>query len=487
MTRASSDAISRASYPLALPEATSRTQRALLALGRLWPVLLLVLALPFSLSSDTRVRWLMAGCVLLLFYACRPGINRMLLILGYLCLLGGLRRWLYPVLGYPALDPFLVVVPVFAGAQFLGKLYTRRLPMDTRLSRLILLLLLVMGLQVFNPQQGGLEVGLAGVMFYAVPLLWYFEARELASELNAEKLLRFITVVTLAGAAYATYQFFFGFTAGEEMWSTLSGAVKVGDYIKPMAFFTHPGEYVNFAGKVIVLLWAGWLCRKSGVGLLLIPLLFAAIFFVGGRGPLLATFGTCITIFAVQGPTVKTWIPRGMVAIVIAVVGAVWTLQQVDRQEFSDADTQFIVKHQTEGLLNPADPEKSTAGIHAAMAFAGIKRAFTSNPLGSGLGATTLAASKLGGNELMAEFDIGNVFYSLGLVGGTLYVMIVVSFLVTAFKYWHRSRSFAALGILGVLFISPGQWLNTGLYAQCMFIWVCVGLLDGLAHQKGLT
>ena len=101
------------------------------------------------------------------------------------------------------------------------------------------------------------------------------------------------------------------------------------------------------------------------------------------------------------------------------------------------------------------------------------------NPVGRGLGATTIAAGKFDGtNGGSTEMDISNMFASLGFIGGFLYAGIIGMTLFKAFRFWHLTRTTAALCILAVLLLNVGQWINGQLYAAVFIIWVSIGVLD---------
>ena len=51
-----------------------------------------------------------------------------------------------------------------------------------------------------------------------------------------------------------------------------------------------------------------------------------------------------------------------------------------------------------------------------------------------GLGATTPAAGKLGGNSASSEVDLSDMFLSLGLLGGLAYALVIVLVLTYAFR-----------------------------------------------------
>jgi len=452
-------------------------------LYRLLPIGLILAAAPIAFRSDNGIRLLLAAVLFLLLYALRSSLSVILIAFVYLSLLGGIRRGLLPILGYPSQDPLLLVSPLFVMLYFLNKAFARQLPHDTRIARLILGLLFVMGLQIFNPAQGGLEVGLAGAMFYIVPVLWYLVGRDMGSPVFVRRFMYCVIGVALLSSLHGLYQTFFGFSEAEMMWGRRADniASSVFGTLRPMSTFTHSGEYVYILCKAVLLLWAIWLCTHSFIALLPIPLLLTAAFVVGSRGSMITLLAACVCLYAVQGRTMRSWIPRGMLALVIGVVGMVWSLQRVSEQSFSDK-TQDAVRHQVNGLLNPLDEKKSSVTVHSDMIRVGFLAGF-SNPLGKGLGSTTIAAMKYGGGSESTELDITNMFVSLGVIGG-LYTGVYITVLVNAFRYWHRARSIEALGILGVLIISPGQWLTGGLYAHVMLIWVLIGALDHLQREE---
>jgi hypothetical protein len=106
------------------------------------------------------------------------------------------------------------------------------------------------------------------------------------------------------------------------------------------------------------------------------------------------------------------------------------------------------------------------------------------SPLGYGLGATTLAATKFGGDGMCMELDLANSFTSLGLPGGLLYGFLVCSVIMMAVRYWIQVRSPIALLLLATLSVTLGEWLNGGQYAVSALVWFCVGALDRLNREK---
>ena len=182
-------------------------------------------------------------------------------------------------------------------------------------------------------------------------------------------------------------------------------------------------------------------------------------------------------VWAVQGKTYQSWAPRVAIAVVVAVVGLVLGLQEVQKAQF-DPETAKLVNHQTQGLLDPAH---STAGGHFSMAGGGLLQMFT-NPIGLGLGATTLAAGKFGGNATSSEMDFSDLFLSLGVVGGALYLALMYAILRMCFQHWQKTRHIATLAVIGLLATCLAHWLTGGAYMLCTLLWFAVGTIDR-AHK----
>lgn len=397
-------------------------------------------------------------------------------MLVYLCVVGEVRRFLIPLYGYSGTDPLLLVsgltVILVLGA-------TRRSPKRSPLSRYVTMLAGLMALEVVNPLQGGLVVGLSGLLFYLVPLLWYFAAERLASPAVVGKVMRTLVGVAVAAGLYGAWQTAFGFNEAEKQWLSVTkkvyGALNVGGTTRAFSFFTSASEYVQFLVLGIVVLWVLFL-RGRKAAVLLIPFLLIMMFLESERGSVVTLLATVAVLWAVQGRTTASWVPRGAVAAGIGVLALVSGLTHLQGVSFG-ASTQGLVNHQVQGLLNPFDANKSTAGAHGAMVLNGVYAAVR-NPVGFGLGYTTIAGQKFGAEGGSTEIDFSNMFESLGLLGGVLYVFIMYTVLRRALDFWHRTRSTTALLVLGVLVAATGKWLSGGHYAASMLIWGCIGVLD---------
>jgi hypothetical protein len=403
----------------------------------------------------------------------------------YLTLMGDIRRLLIPVAGWSGTDPLLLIGPTFVVILTAYVFATKRAQFRTQLAPWILALMVIMALQIMNPRQGGLMVGIAGAMFYIIPLLWYWIGQVYATPKFVETIL-FRVVVPLAFVAISVglYQVFFGYMPHQQLWFDCCAYIALGveGIQAPISTFASAIEYSVFTTAAAAILWARYLKTKNPTLLLAIVPLIIAAFLVGSRGPIAQLLAVSAALWAALSRDTRTWVLRGMTAAVIAGGMLVVTLLQLGQvaETVGNERIQHRMQRQANGFLHMNDRSKSTATIHKRMMIIGIWRGMQ-NPLGDGLGSTTKAAHKFGKPEDITgsmEVDISNVFLSTGTFGGLIYLLIVILTVKQAVQYWSRNRTLVGLCIAGVLGITVLNWLAGGRYALTPIIWLLIGSLD---------
>jgi hypothetical protein len=404
-----------------------------------------------------------------------------ILMLVYLVSMGWVRRELIPTTGYISNDPITLVSTLISVLYFLRLTIHRKLPNDTPTAKILIPLIVIMIFEIANPLQGGLAVGLSGIIFHLNPILWFYIGKIRGNRKMISSLFLSIVLIAVVELIFGNRQWFSGFTEIEKFWIASGGGTQsVGKgYFRPFGTFTSFSEYVIIIVIGASLCWVSFLQKKY---IYILPFLglFATLFVSSSRGAMVTIFLVMVFIWAVQGKTYRVWFPRLALALIIAIWGASFGLEKVKEVEIDDK-TQLLVNHQIKGLTDPLG-KGSTGGVHVDLVVSGVLQGFKV-PIGIGLGAGTLGATKFGAGGGSSEVDFSDMFISLGFIGGILYVILCIRIFVSAAQYWHDSRDTLALGALALMVACNGRWSSGGHYAQSMFFWLVIGALDKIALE----
>lgn len=419
-----------------------------------------------------------AGAALVLL---RPDIA-VIATLVYLLFMGDIRRIVSQRVGLASQDPLLVVGPIVIGLLFCRLLFERAIRPDTPLAKMVMALMVFMALEIFNPAQGGLTVGAAGAMFYIVPLLWFWAGRSMPSERIARDLTHVvIPLIAALAALLGLYQTFYGFLPFEAHWireqiaNGFTAMIIGGSVVRAFSFFTSPAEYAMFLGLAVVCCTAPLIVGRRRLITLLIPLLVWAMFLESVRGAIVLTVFAVLALASLTGRNSEQMIGRAFLAIVLGGGAMYFGLHRLQEMTSSDQRMETLEKHTFDGLLNPGE---SSATGHGQIAILGVE-AGLKNPLGEGLGSTTMAASKLGVQGMVGyENDVANMFASLGMFGGLLYLTIILYTFYSVFVIWRDRRSFMAFVVFGILVSQLGYWLEGGRYSMIAIVWFFIGVVD---------
>jgi hypothetical protein len=328
-------------------------------------------------------------------------------------------------------------------------------------------------------------VGVAGAMLFLVPLLWFWVGRAYATKEFLETLLyKVMPALAAAAVLMGFYQTAFGYLPYQLQWYRIAGYTALGpseELLRPLSVFPNITEYVKFLGIVTVSLLAATL-KGDTKKWPLILLFFAAIFITGTRGPIVFILFAAVIMWTVMGRGVTTWVPRFALALAIAAIGLFWVLPKAGGIQASSERIEHVTQRQA-GLVE--DSGGGTVAIHLNLLYLGFKWGFE-EPLGRGVGATTLAARKFGTGGGSTEKDISDMFVSGGVIGGTLYLLLVIAISIAAVRYWNKTRSVASLAIVGYLVFMALGWLRPGQYCLTPLTWLVIGSLDRL-QQNGTS
>jgi hypothetical protein len=432
-----------------------------------------------------------AFAVLLLIVAIRSRAAGSVCCLIYLMLLGDIRRLVSWIGEPPASDLLLLVGPFVAVVLAIPLLL--RIRLRDALSKAMLLLLLIMVLEIANPLQGGLSVGLAGAIFYIAPMCWFWVGRQYASPQVIEAFLyRALFPLSVVAAILGLIQTFVGFLPWEQAWIDQAKftytALYLGGTIRAFGFATSSAEHMGLMAMALVgICAAAFSGRKAW--LVALPLLVIGVLLSSSRGYVVKVILAITVAWVFRKETAVSTVKvirlgilafAGLVAVsyVAAHFASAGDPSGSDQSAASNA-----ISHEASGLAHPFDSRYSTAGIHGDMVAIAISDAIA-RPLGAGLGATTAAAGKFGGGSDddsaptgSSEVDFTDMLLSLGLVGGLTYLFIIFSAFHAAIFYLKRVPARISLPLIAILVVLIGSWMIGGQYGISSIVCFMLGAL----------
>jgi hypothetical protein len=404
----------------------------------------------------------------------------------FLFLLGDIRRITGVFFGYPKFDLLLLVTPVFALIMALPSLL--RLRLNDPITKGVFALMVVMALEIVNPRQGGISVGVTGAMFYMVPMLWFWLGNRYGTEALLGKVLyQVVLPISVLAALLGFYQTYLGFLPWEQAWLDSGNgyaALHVGDKIRPFGFSVSFAEYATLLQLGAGIAIAGWFSGRKILAIWL-PLILPALFLASMRQAVVKLVLAIAVMWGFRRARKRGFLVRFLVSLSV-IVG----LMQVGLSHFMSSATndnsmsQALMQHQAAGLSDPLNQKTSTLRLHAGYVTYGFIQGFT-HPLGAGLGSTTAAGSKLGdgggggaGDDdsvTNTELDVSDMFVALGVVGGFCYLFVVVAVAQAIFRYAQIAQKRVALAVVALLVCTGGTWLISGQYSISAVDWFVIG------------
>jgi hypothetical protein len=406
----------------------------------------------------------------------------------FLPCLGEVRRLLLYIAPWSGTDPIQMIGPGIAAILFAQAVRRNQSLPQTRIGSAVRILFAVMVLQIFNPLQGSIVVGLAGAMFYIVPLMWFWIGRNFASTVLITTVLqKIVPTVAILAAVMGLWQALVGFLPHQQYWIDNHGYAALfvsATQIRSFSIFNSGQEYAAYMVTASAIVSATVMITRNPLMMGAFPLYMAGAFVQASRGPMLGFLQVLSLGWAVSNRKPVTWLPRLLGAMCLMAAIGYFFLKNLDVSGTGEG-FQAIAGHQIDGLTDPLNSEKSTATTHLAMKGNGIVRGIIA-PWGQGLGSTTLAASKFGSVGGSTEVDISNMFVSLGIVGGIVYILVITRVIKLWVALFQHRPTVEVLAIGLILAGNFGQWLSGGLYALAPLFWLSIGYLDRVSIEEKL-
>jgi hypothetical protein len=409
---------------------------------------------------------------------------------------GLIRRGQYLFVDYASQDPIHVVTPIVTLLAFTLLVRSRRLEIfySTPLAGAVSFLGLIYLIEVFNPLQGSMFVGLAGALFMFVPLLWFYFGQSVNEEFIS-KILRLTVVLGLVTSLYGVYQLVHGYPAFEQYWldnTDFYDSINVGHVRRALATFSSAEEWGRYAefGAIVAFGFAagakrlikrfGWfLCGAALLG---------AVLLTGQRT---AVFGLMLGVAALVllgAPSVPRALLRLGILMLPVVLVVVFVSPPTDQEMWSkggDETISTLLSHTQRGTLKPADEESLQIRLQNWTYL--LTSVVPYRPLGAGLGAGSLGEVRFKSDSDLPAIDsfILVVAVSCGIPGALLFVWILGRATWLSLRLARRAmRDPNTITMRIVAALMPAVVLNSifgltfTLYSVAPLAWLLIGWIS---------
>ena len=354
-------------------------------------------------SGADALRWLGLGGIatamaMALFVSFEAGLIAMMV---FEPLRGFLRRVQYLFLPYSQTDPIHVVTPLVTILAFAMLLQRRRFAIfrESPLAGMVSILGVIYFLQIFNPLQGGLTVGLSGALFVLVPVVWFYFGQAIKPRF-LETMFPLVVALGLITSLYGIYQLTFGFPSFEQYWidnTEFYNSISVGKVQRALATYSSAeewGRYIEIGALIAFGFGAGAGSNPRRVGWFACGVALTGMLLLTGQRT--AMFGLilgCLILLLMGARTWRGAVGRGLLVLVPVVFIAITVTAPTNDDMLSHGDDDrlgTVVSHTARGTLNPAKEESFQVRLDNWTYLATDYIPY--RPLGIGIGGTSLAA-----------------------------------------------------------------------------------------------
>lgn len=356
---------------------------------------------------------------------------------------GFLRRAQYLIVPYSQSEPIHLITPIVTFFAFLLVLQRKNLTLfyGTPLATSVTILSFICFLQIFNPLQGGLFIGFSGAMYYLVPMAWFYFGQEAKPEFFP-RVMRLIVFLGIICSLYGVYQMVVGYPGFELYWIENTDhyeSIAVYNVKRALATFSNAEEWGRYVllGSLVAfglgmsktegpkrVLWFG--CAVTLCGMLALT---------GQRSSIFGLFLGLAVLFLTGAKTLGAAVSRIFLlcipfVLVIVLSGSLANDGASDLDEGDGINT--MLTHTTKGTVDPA----GEGSLYARFETWGylLTEVLPSNPVGAGLGATTLSASRNSSDDR----PVDNHFFSLTISAGIPALLLLIWILFRAFRICIR-------------------------------------------------
>lgn len=416
---------------------------------------------------------------------------------------GILRRLQYLIVPYSQSEPIHLITPVITFFAFILVLQRKKLTLfyATPLAATVSILTFICFLQIFNPLQGGLFVGFSGAMYYLVPMVWFYFGQEANPEFFP-KVLRVIVFLGIICSLHGVYQTVVGYPAFEQYWIENTDkyeSIAVYNVTRALATFSNSeewGRYVQIGSLIAFglgmsktegskrVLW--FCCAFTLCGMLALTGQRTSIFGLL-LGLAILTLTGAKTIGSALG---RVFLLCAPFVLIIVLSGSIDENEGYDLDDSQGVNT--MLTHTTKGTVNPAS-EGSLYARFETWSFL-ITEVIPSNPVGAGLGASSLSASRNSTDDRPVDNHFLTMAVSIGVPATLLLIWILFRAFGICFRKWRESTTDSiefsnwriAMALMSSFILNNFFGTSFAIYSVAPIGWLLLGWISANT-QKSLS
>jgi hypothetical protein len=366
--------------------------------------------------------------------ACLSPLRGVYILMTFLPFMYFLRRQVLIFQEFESRDPILIFPAVTTAGMLFGAMIFRRKTLFHYLQRspllkCVALLGLWLAVEMVNPLQGSVLVGVAGAIYFLVPMAWCYFGLLLTRE-QVIKILKIVIAIGFITALYGLYQRVFGLSAVELYELRSKDFLKTfgGSNYRIMSTFSSLGDFSLYLMVASFLSLAYfWRSRRNFFLVLIAMLEIYTMLFMAVRTAFLLLIFSLVSFAILHGTRRKEAVTRGVLAVLMFVgiyaVLATYKPERIYDQQFSS--NPYVV-HTLSGITHPTQ-ERSFQMRLANWKYIVTSTLFEYPLWGRGLGSTTTAAKRFeGGRPFEADSYFFELFYGSGLLAPLLFGLVVL-------------------------------------------------------------
>jgi hypothetical protein len=412
---------------------------------------------------------------------------------------GLLRRAQYLFLEYNSQDPIHVLTPIVTVFALAVLLRSKGLGIvwATPMARWVSLLALIYALQIFNPLQGGVVVGLSGAMFTLAPLVWFYFGQFVTDDFIT-KTLRLMIVVGLVTSLWGVYQLVFGYPAFEQYWianTDFYNSINVGHVERALATFSSAEEWGRYAELGAIAAF-GFVSAHSRLrGRLLWALAgLTLIGFVLLSGQRSAVFGLAlglVVLLTLRARNLSNAIARLSLVLIPLVLVMVFVKAPEMDEIWSNDETDTVstvLSHTQRGVLKPVGEDSLQERLKNWTWL--MTDVIPKRPLGTGIGAGTLSEWRFNQDaEELPPIDSSILLNAItvGIPGVLLFIWILSRTTWLSIRNARQSKGLIETTIAAMicaLVLNAMFGMTYTLYSVAPLAWMFTGWVGAKTHAR---